>query len=214
MRPSADRRAASRPGPGRTPEPGTPGPRRRSPGPAVHGHMSLRGRRRPAPARRPARSHAAWDALLRAAAGPRRPPRPRGDSTAVATPPPPPPPPPGSRDPAGGGGGGGSATFGEPGSRREGEGAHGDAPCGGTWPRGPRAGPAGSPAVPGHRLPRPPPSWKSTSPGPGFPHPDFHSLPRQSSGGCSRVCLAPAVAGVGLSGKARAAPSGFRNVQT
>lgn len=119
--------------PGRPhPGPRTPGPRRRSPGPAVHGHMSLRGRRRPAPAR----PHAAWDALLRAAAGPRRPPRPRGDSTAAT---PPPPPPPGSRDPAGGG----SATSCEPGSRREGEGAHGDAPCGCTWPSGPRrAGPA------------------------------------------------------------------------
>lgn len=134
LRPSADRRAASRPGQA-APETADAGPRRRSPGPAVHGHMSLRGRRRPAPAR----PHPAWDALLRAAAGPRRPPRPRGDSTA-ATPPPPPPPPPGSRDPAGGGGG--SATFREPGSRREGEGAHGDAPCGCTWPRGPRAEPA------------------------------------------------------------------------
>lgn len=132
MRPSADRRAAGRT---RQAAPGAAEawPRRRSPGPAVHGHMSLRGRRRPAPAR----PHAVRDALLRAAAGPRRPPRPRGDSTA-ATPPQPPPPPLGSRDPAGGG----SATFREPGSRREGEGSHGDAPCGCTWPRGPGAGPA------------------------------------------------------------------------
>lgn len=118
------------------------------PGPAVHGHMSLRGCRRPAPAR----PHAVRDALLRAAAGPRRPPRPRGDSTAATPPPPLPLPPPlGSRDPAGGG----FATFREPGSRREGEGAHGDAPGGCTWPRGLRAGPAlllswaPAPAIPG-----------------------------------------------------------------
>lgn len=135
MRPSADRRAAGRTGQA---APGAPEARtgRRLPGPAVHGHMSLRGRRRPAPAR----PHPVRDTLLRAAAGPRRPPRPRGDSTA-ATPPPPLPPPLGSRDPAGGGGRG-SATFREPGSRREGEGAHGDAPCGRTWPRGPWSGPA------------------------------------------------------------------------
>lgn len=51
LRPSADRRAARRPGQA-APETADAGLRRRSPGPAVHGHMSLRGRRRRTPAPR------------------------------------------------------------------------------------------------------------------------------------------------------------------
>lgn len=49
---AAQRAVAGRPHPGAA----EAWPRRRSPGPAVHSHMSLRGRRRPAPARRPGRA--------------------------------------------------------------------------------------------------------------------------------------------------------------
>lgn len=196
MRPSADRRAAGRTGQA---APGAPEARtgRCLPGPAVHGHMSLRGRRRPAPAR----PHPVRDTLLRAAAGPRRPPRPRGDSTA-ATPPPPLPPPLGSRDPAGGGGRG-SATFREPGSRREGEGRTGTRPAAAPG----RAGPGRDlpSCCPGHRLLLSP-SWKSTS-APGFPHHDPHPLEIGSSTWTLRL-PPPSCRWLGQgSGKPGAAPS-------
>lgn len=50
---------------------------------------------------------------------------------------------------------------------------------------------------PGHRFPLPP-SWKNTYV-PGFPHHDYHSFPVQSSSGCYRSCLTPAVARLVLS---------------